>query len=214
MFLFYIAVGVTGMVVFGRAAGGEGTAAILASIVEHATMVRLNVLFTLSQCVAAVVLGVTLYALTRDQDRDIALIALCFRVIEGVLAAVSSVRALGLVSVATASTTATAPDAAAAIALGALLLKQGGWTASVAAICFAVGSTLFCGLFLRARTLPAWLAWLGLVASVLLVVALPAQLAGFLLGPATWLAWMPMLVFEVVFAGLLLLKGVALPVTR
>ena len=214
MFLFYIVTGVTSMVVYGRAARGEGTAATLASIAQHATTVRLTVVLTLLQFVAAVVLGVTLYALTRDQDRDLAAMALCFRVTEGVIAAVSSVRTLGLVSVATASTAAASPEAASALALGALLLKQGGWTGSVAAFCFAVGSTLFSCLFLRARSIPVLLAWLGVLASALLVAALPAQLAGFPLGPVSWLMWMPMLVFEVALALWLLIKGVAVPADR
>ena len=71
----------------------------------------------------------------------------------------------------------------------------------------------FCYLFVRARTIPLALAWLGLVASVLLVVVLPVQLAGFITGPVTYLVWLPMLVFEVTFALWLLIKGVAMPAT-
>ena len=81
----------------------------------------------------------------------------------------------------------------------------------VCSILFAVGSTLFCCLFLRARTIPAGLAWLGVVASVVLVVTLPAQLGGVLEGPAAAYAWMPMLLFEVAFAFWLMIRGVAEP---
>jgi hypothetical protein len=79
---------------------------------------------------------------------------------------------------------------------------------------FAIGSTLFCYLFLRARTIPAALAWLGVIASALLVVALPAQLGGVLKGPLTVYVWMPMLLFEVTFALWLMIKGVAQPSER
>ncbi len=209
MFLFYIATGLASMVLFGRATGAEGTAAKLASIAQHASLVRVTVLLTLLQFVDAVVLAVALYALTRDQDSDLAVLALSFRVSEGVIAAISAVRTLGLLSVATAATAAAGPDAAAAIALGALLLKMGGWAGLIAATCFALGSTLYSYLFLRARSIPVPLAWLGVLASVLLVVALPLQLAGFLRGPVTWFMWMPMLVFEVALALWLLIKGVA-----
>jgi hypothetical protein len=50
-----------------------------------------------------------------------------------------------------------------------------------------------------------------------LVVVLPLQLAGLFGGPTswsasiTWLIWLPMLAFEVVFALWLLIKGVAMP---
>jgi hypothetical protein len=215
MFLFYIATGITSLVLFNQATGGAvGTAATLAAIARHATTVRLTVVLALLVFVDAVVLAVALWALTRDQDPDLAMIALCCRVGEGVLAAVSAVRTLGLVSVATASAAAAGPDAAATQALGALLLKQDGWSGSIAAVCFAVGSTIFSWLFLRARSIPAPLAWLGLIASVLLVVGLPLQLAGFLTGPVTYYLWIPMAVFEVVLGFWLLIKGAAAPASR
>ena len=72
-----------------------------------------------------------------------------------------------------------------------------------------MGSTLFSYLFLRARSIPAPLAWLGVLASVLLLVALPLELVGFI--KVTFLMWIPMLVFEVAFALWLLIKGVAMP---
>jgi drug/metabolite transporter (DMT)-like permease len=95
-----------------------------------------------------------------------------------------------------------------------LLLKAGGWTGLIAATCFAVGSTVYSYLFLRARSIPVPLTWLGVLASVLLVVALPLQLAGFLRGPVTWLIWIPMLLFEVPLGLWLLIKGVAAPPPR
>jgi hypothetical protein len=207
MFLFYIATGITSLILFRQATGGaEGTAATLASIAQHPTTVRLTAVLTLLAFFDAVVLAVALYGLTRDQDPDLAMIALCCRIGEGVLSAAAAVRTLGLISVATASTVAS-PDGAAAQALGALLLKQDGWSGTVGAACFAVGSTLYCWLFLRARSIPTWLAWLGVLGSALLVAALPLQMAGFLRGPVTYYVWIPIAVFEVIMGFLLLFKG-------
>jgi Domain of unknown function (DUF4386) len=104
---------------------------------------------------------------------------------------------------------ASAPDAASAHALGAFLLRG---NAALTATFFAVGSTLFAYLLLRGRMIPVPLAWLGVAASVLLVVGLPLQLAGFLHGPVTSWMWLPMLAFEVPLALWLLIKGVATPV--
>jgi Domain of unknown function (DUF4386) len=94
---------------------------------------------------------------------------------------------------------------------------MGAW--SPAATLFAVGSTLFSWLLLRGRMIPSALAWLGLVASILLVAILPLQLTE-LLGPvnwfsrAAWFVWLPMLVFEVTLALWLIVKGVAPPAAR
>jgi len=200
------------MILFGKATGSaKGTAAKLAGIAQHAMLVRLTVVLTLLTFVYAVVLGVTLYALTRDEDRDLAMIALSCRVGEGVIGAVSGVRTLGLLSLATASTAVTAADTAATNALGDLLLKQGGGSTLIGATCFAVASTLFSYLFLRARSIPVTLAWLGVIASVLLVVAIPLQLSGLVTGAATYYIWIPMLVFEVTFALWLIAKGSVAP---
>lgn len=211
-FLFYIGVGITSMVV-NRATRGEGVAEKLAAMAEHATEVRVVVVLTILMSLSALVLGVTLYAITREQDPDLAMLGMACRIVEGVNGATSIPRTLGLLSLATA-TGANAPDKAAAQALGAFLLSEG---PLVSATFFAVGSTLFSYLLLRGRMIPAALAWLGVVASLLLVVGLPLQLFGSsrsFAGLAGWLLWMPMLVFEVWLALRLLIKGVSAPATR
>jgi hypothetical protein len=209
MFLFYIATGIAGMVLFAPATSGEGTAAKLASIAQHSTLTRLAAVYSLLMMMNPFVLGVALYALTRDYDRDLALLALTCRITEGVIAAMSAVSRRALLSVATAAAGTSGADAAAANALGSALLNVQGVTTLIGATVFAIGSTLFSYLFLRARTIPVSLAWLGVLASVLLVVGLPLQIAGFIEGSLTLWMWIPMALFEVIFALWLLIKGVA-----
>ena len=85
----------------------------------------------------------------------------------------------------------------------------------LSAIFFAVGSLIFSYLLLRGQMVPVSIAWLGVFASGLLVVGLPLQLAGFPTGPLTgYYQWMPALVFQIVLALWLLIKGVATPATR
>lgn len=206
-FLVYIAAGVAGIFLFGGAASGDGTAAKLAAIARHATEVRLTVVLALLQGFSALVLAVTLYALTREEDPDLAMLGLICRVAEGITG-VFVARSLGLLWLATAAGP-DASDAGATQVLGGFLLRMGAWNPG--ATFFAVGSALFSWLFLRGRMIPAALAWLGLLASALLVVILPMQLAGLQGGTITQLMWLPMLVFEVVLALWLLIKGVAAP---
>jgi hypothetical protein len=152
-FLFYIAAGITSLALAGRT--------------------NVTDVLSLLTSFSALVLGVTLYMITREQGPALAMLALTCRVLEAV--------------------------------------------SGEAAIFFAVGSTLFSWLLLRGRLIPVALAWLGVLASVLLVVILPLQLAGLFGGPiswsasVTWLVWLPMLVFEVTLALWLLIKGVAMP---
>jgi hypothetical protein len=208
-FLFYIANALVLLYLFSRIThGAEGTAATLAALAGHPTSVRVIAVLALLTFFDAVVLAVALYALTRDQDPDLAAVALSCRVGEGVLAAVGAVRMLGILSVATAS------DTGAAITLGASLLQEDAASTIVGATLFAVGSTIFAYLFLRARSIPTWLAWLGVVGSGLCVVGLPLELAGFLRGTVTSLMWIPVGVFEVVLGFWLLIKGVSAPTPR
>lgn len=153
-FLFYIAAGIGGMAL---------------TRVPHAT--ETIGLFT---ALSAVVLGVTLYVLTRDAGRDLALFGLACRIVEA------------------------APG-------------DGSFF-------FAVASTAFAWLFLRGQMIPATLAWLGVIASALLVILIPLQQFGLFGGPmnwssaATWIAWLPMLLYEVGLGLWLLIKGAKPPI--
>jgi hypothetical protein len=204
-FLFYIVAGIASMVLFSQATGGQEITAKLASIAQHVLQLRLTIVLGLLQSVCAAVLAVTLYAITRNQDSDLAMLALIFRVGEGLLAAISTRAILELLWLGT-SAGPNAPDAVTLRTLGTYLLDGPGW--NMAAILFAMGSTLFSYLFLRGRTIPVPLACIGVIASILLVVALPLQLAGFLRGPVMSYVWIPMLAFEVPLGFWLLIKGV------
>ena len=209
-YLFYIAVAFPSMVLLGRATRGEGFAAKLASMAQHAADVRASAVLSLLGCLSALVLAVTLFAITRDQDRDLAMLGLTCRVAEGVTGAVSIPATLGLLGLATA-TGSSAPGGAAAQAVGAFVLEQ---DALVGAWFFAVGSTAFSWLILRGRMIPIGLAWLGVVASVLLVVGLPLRIAGVLTGTVAQLLWLPMAAFEIPLGVWWLAKGDTTPTNR
>jgi hypothetical protein len=154
---------------------------IAAGIASLALARRTHVVdvLTLITSMSALVLGVTLYAITREEDHDLAMVAMMCRIVE-------------------------------AIPLGV----------NRSAFFFAVGSTIFCWLLLRGRMIPGALAWLGVVASALLVVVLPLQTAGLFASRATWYSgitwfmWLPMLVFELIVAGWFIVKGVEAPARK
>jgi hypothetical protein len=87
-------------------------------------------------------------------------------------------------------------------------------SAGPAALCFSVGSLIFASLFLRARSIPVWVAWLGVAASILSLVELPLQMLRFLHGAVTYVPWIPMALFEVILAVWLLTRGVAVRPSR
>jgi hypothetical protein len=201
-FLFYIAVGITQMVL-ASPTQADDTAARLALIARHAWRMRLNIVLTLVICATAVVLAAALYAITRDEDRNVAVLGLSFRVGEGVLAALGALTSLGVLWLATdvAQVPATAT-------LAELLLQLQAWNVTIIATFFALGSTAFSWLLLRGRLIPVPLAWLGVVASLILVVGLPLRLVDAIGGTATQLMWLPMALFEIPLGFWLLIRGV------
>jgi hypothetical protein len=201
-FLFYIAVGITQMVL-SSPTQADDTTARLALVARHAWRMRLNIILTLVICATAVVLAAALYAITRDEDPSVAVLGLSFRVGEGVLAALGALTSLGVLWLATevAQVPATAT-------LAELLLQLQAWNVTIIATFFALGSTAFSWLLLRGRLIPVPLAWLGLVASLILVVGLPLRLVDAIGGTITQVMWLPMALFEIPLGFWLLIRGV------
>jgi hypothetical protein len=211
-FLYYIAAGILTMVLSARTRSGPGIAGKLAGMAEHVTQVRFTYVLGMTMAFAAFALGISLYALTRNEDEDLAMWGLVCRIAEGMVG-IALPSTLVLLWLATASGPS-APDAALSHAIADFLVKLEGLTALISATLFAVGSTMFCWLLLRGRMIPVPLAWLGVAASVLLVALLPLNLAGFFGGLMAQLMWLPMAVFELVAGPWLIIKGVAAPVRR
>jgi hypothetical protein len=207
-FLTYIAAGIIDMRLHSRATAGIDIADKLASIAQHAAAVRYSVLLGMVEVFCALVLAVTLYAITRDEDRELATLGMVCRVAEGLIGALSLPETLALFWLAT-SAGADSSDRAAVHTLAAYFMRDG---VAFTGTFFAVGSTLFAWLLLRGRMIPVLLGWIGVFASVLLVVCLPLQLVGFLRGQLTQWIWLPMFFFEVPLALWFLIKGVAGPV--
>lgn len=209
-FLLYIGAAMGGMIVGGRASAGANPAARLASIAAHAGEMRLALVLELVGCFCAFVLAVTLWAITRDADPDLALLGAVFRVAEGVTGAVTLDAAAERIWLATrgAGLDPAMRDTLAAMKFG---IPQG---MGIGATCFAVGSTIFAWLLLRGRIVSAALGWIGVIGSVAAAVVLPLRLVGLLDTPLANLVWAPLLVFEVWLAIHFLWKGAAAPARR
>src|SRR5262249_31899755 len=157
-FLFYIAVAYPSLVLMNRVTDAGGTAVSLASIAEHASDIRLVIVLTVLSCFCAVVLAVTLYAITRDVDHDLAMLILACRVCEGALGAIGIPNMVTLLSLGTGGAGTDVPDVATSNALRSFLLMPGQSTMTGAPF-FTVGSLIFSYLLLRGRIVPQWLGW-------------------------------------------------------
>ena len=121
-YLFYAAIGICGELLMHQARGVDGGAAELVRIGQHATNVRLFILIVVLECFSALVLGVTLYGITRDEDHELAVLVLVCRVAEGVLGMLNIPNYLGLLWLVKPGGGTGAPDITTTNALRTFLL--------------------------------------------------------------------------------------------
>ena len=205
-YLLYIVLGISSLIL-GGATSADAIATRLTLIGQNVLQTRIELLLSVTVGFVAITLAVSLYGLTRDEDNELSVLGLVCRGAEGLMG-VLPIPTLGLLWLATTPPGSNPSDTVATHALATFLVQLSRWQVVIASILFAAGSTVFCYLLLRGRMIPIPLAWLGLFASVLLVIALPIQLVGVLRGPVTQLIWLPMLAFEVPVALWLIIKGV------
>lgn len=210
-FLVYIAAGVTSLVVDGRITAGADMAARLANVAAHQADVGLVSLLGWVMAGSAIALGISLFALTRDRDPDLARVGLVCRCIEGAIGA--AVPTSLLLSWLATSASAQAASADAVHLSAALLLRLSSLQTVICATFFAAGSTAFSWLLVRGRMVPAPLGWLGVVASVVLVIGLPLQLAGLVRAALLNAGWALMAVYEIALGVWLIARGVRRTVT-
>jgi hypothetical protein len=210
-FLLYISAAYPAMVLSGRATKGADVSTKLASVAQHVSDLRITVLLGFVSVCCALVLAVTLYAITRDEDQELAMLGMVFRLGEGLVNGIP-LSTLALIWLTTND--ANAPDSAGAATLASLLFKLDGWGTLTAATLFAVGSTLFAYLLLRGRMIPRALASLGVIGSLLILIELPLDLAGYLHGPLTQVVWIPIAIFELTLGPWLIIKGVKPPAAK
>ncbi|HUQ19451.1 MAG TPA: DUF4386 domain-containing protein [Gemmatimonadaceae bacterium] len=208
-FLLYIALAYPAMSLSARASAGDGIPAKLATLAEHAADVRLSAVLFLLSSFCALILAVTLYRITCEEDADIAMLGMICRVAEGI-AGGGLVPALGLMWLATTSRAGMA-DGASANTLAGFLFKVQDWDLIVASTFFAVGSTAFAYLFVRGRIIPAPLAWLGFLGSAVLATGLVLQLAGVVSASVINIMFIPLALFEIPLGFWLLIKGARAP---
>jgi hypothetical protein len=204
--LLYMVVGFLSVNLYAGALGSADSETLLAQVAAHAPVLRTTIVLEMIECFAALVLAVTLYAVTRVESEPIALLGLVGRVAEGILAAVGIRTTLSLLWLAGGSPAATGMPGAGA--MGSFLLLPGQST-MLGAPFFALGSLAFSWLLLRGRMVPTPLAWLGVAASGMLLIGVPLQLAAVVPLSFTAMLWLPMVIFQLPLGVWLLLKGVS-----
>ncbi len=207
-YLAYIVLAMSSSILFGRATAGDTISQTLATLARMIWTARVTVLLDLLQPVCALVLAVTLYKLVKVVDPTLALLAMVFRLGEGLLGSLPILSKLELMQFATPPADHSA-GALSSLALGSEILHRP--DSGFSEFCFVIGGFLFAYLFLRGRLIPRWLAWIGVVTIGAQMICVPLRIATIL--PASivnWL-WFPILFYEVPLGIWLIARGTESP---
>ncbi len=155
---------------------------------------RFTVLLDLLQPVCAIVLAVTLYQMVKTVNPTVALLAMFFRVGEGLTGFLPLLTKLDLIRLATIPFSSST-DQSNALALGNELLNRP--DDGFSQLCFVLGGFLFALLFLQGRLIPRWLAWIGVTTIGLQLICVPLHIATLVSIRVVNLLWLPTLLNEV-----------------
>ncbi len=205
-YLSYIVFAMSSSILFDKATAGADIPQTLSALARMMGTARVTVLLDLLQIVCALVLSVTLYRLVKAVDPTIALLAMLFRVGEGLLGCLPLLSKLELVQLATSRTVGSASEPS-FVARGSQLLHRPDQVFSE--FCFVVGGFLFAYLFLRGRLIPRRLAWIGVITIGAQMLIVPLHIASIVPGSVVNWLWFPILLYEVPLGLWLIAKGTA-----
>ena len=176
--------------------------ATMANFSNHVTQVRVSVLGEMVTVTALVVLSVLLYLALKEQNRDVAFVALGLRLTEVALLAVSRIATFTFLRTSQAFVIEGHPTYLQT--LGTLVFETQETAYSLSMIFFTLGGTLFYYLLFKSRYVPQALSLFGLIAAPLAFIGEVFTLLGFAV--PLWV-FIPNLPFELTIGIWLIVKG-------
>jgi hypothetical protein len=178
--------------------------------VAYQNQVALGALMELILVGTAIGTAIGLFPVLRPYGERIALGHLCFRFLEAVVITVGIVAVLSLSTLSQTFVATGTPDATALLAIGDLLHAVYRWTAMLGPLMFlGVNTLMYSYLLYKSKLVPRALALFGLTGATLVFGASLVVLSGVATQFSTpvLLMALPIAVFEMVFAGWLIVKG-------
>jgi Domain of unknown function (DUF4386) len=172
---------------------------------------RLSIAGDLLTYSTVIILIWALYIVLRPIDRNLAFLAVLFRLAENAVLCLATVSSLVVLKLLSGSASFKAFETGQLHSLAALALSAQGLGMNVAFILLGLGSTVFSYLWLKSRYIPRALAGWGIFASSLLAVGTLAIIVFPSLGAVGLTYMVPMFFYEVGLGLWLLIKGLRAP---
>jgi Domain of unknown function (DUF4386) len=186
-----------------------GNADYLTSIAAHENQVIAGALFLLIGGFSSAGIAISLYPVLRRYNESLALGAVGFRLIEGILYVVGVIGTLLLLTLSQAFATAKAPNVSYFHTLGTVLLAAPTWASLTAIFAFYLGALMYYVVFYQSALIPRWLSGWGVLGVLLGLAAALLVLFGLIsyMSPIQVVLNLPIAVQEMVLAVWLIIRG-------
>jgi hypothetical protein len=149
-----------------------GTSNYLASVSANGNQVMIGVLFLFIGAISSASIAISLYPVIRRYSENLALAAVGFRLIEGVLYIVGIVGLVSLLSLSQQFVKAGSPDQSFYQTMGLSLLAGYHWVNYAGApTAFGLGALMYYYVFYQTKLVPRWLSGWGLVGAAMCIMA-------------------------------------------
>ena len=181
----------------------------LTKISDNTGMVSAGVLLLFIAAFACAAIAMSLYPVLKRYREGLAIGAVGFRIIEGMLYTVGAVSVLLLLTLSQEFVKAAAPDSSNFETLGTLLKAVRDWAGLAGILAFYSGALMYYFIFFKSRLIPRWLSAWGVVGVVLGIIAALLVLFGAATSMSTVQVVLnvPIGVQEMVLAVWLIVKG-------
>jgi hypothetical protein len=176
----------------------------MSRIANNPLLMRANILVDMLTALGIIFLGALLYLALRKQNEKIALVAMCFYILEAALLAISRMSAFSLLRI--SQEFATTGQPVYLLSMGNQALESmdfGGSTLHMLTFCF--GGILFYSLLVKSKIVPRLLSLWGLLTVFPMLIATVSALFGTVLPMYFYILYMP---FELVIGIWILIKGI------
>jgi uncharacterized protein DUF4386 len=147
----------------------------LVDVSANANQLLVGALLTFIAAIASASIAISLYPVLKKYNGSLALAAVGFRLIEGVLYVVGIVSMLGLLALSQEFVKAGAPSSSSAPhfqTLGVILVAEYHWVNYVGAVlAFCLGALMYYIIFYQTKLVPRWLSGWGLGAVILTIAS-------------------------------------------
>ncbi len=184
-------------------------AATFNNFMANELLFRITIAWELSMYASVVILSVALYAILKTVNKNLALFALCCRLIEAIMGCIAVLSSLVVLQLLYGENYSAVFEAEQLIALVGLNLDVQSAARSILIVFFGLGTIVFCYLLFKSKYIPRILAVFGIFSFLLMLIySFVAILFPNLPAMIQLVFHLPGLLFEVIIGLWLLIKGV------